>query len=431
MQQTESNSIPNLDYKGFDSLYATHGLHAFAAKCPPQLANFGIQNYSMKGDFVLDPMAGSGTTLVESRLLGRNSLGLDIDPLSCLIARVKTHTLDDKQLGEAYSDLKCAISKSLKCDEANNFSSDFERYVPSEFPNLDYWFSPVTKKNLAILKFHISSTPIPEEIREFFWVAFSSIILTKVSIANARDIIHSRHHFFKHLTPPDVITKFERRVNSMRKQMIEYRYLLDQNLSARAEILNGDARRLSLENESIDLIFTSPPYATALDYPRAHFLAVGWMEEVLGISIKEYKALGTTYIGSERGHIIRGLRRDEQLADFPLANSILDRLVTIDLRQGKLIERYFADMYQSLREMKRVLKVGQYAIIVVCPSHIRKVEVPTHKIFTEMGSAMGLDLINAYTRTINANRRVLPYIRESFGNRMSTEYVLVFRKNGG
>ncbi len=429
MIQVKQDSKPDLDFIDHNTLYATHGLHAFAAKCPPQLAKYGIENYSLIGDTVLDPMAGSGTTLIEARLLGRNAVGFDIDPLSCLISRVKARTIDDEHIKEAYNHLMQGVNNNLNDVGRTASSDDFERYIPFEFLNLDYWFSPNTKKNLAILCMYIYNVPMREEIREFFWVAFSSIILTKVSVANARDIIHSRHHFLEHSTHPDVIKKFEQRVVSMRKQMIKYRSLLGQNHNTHAEMYHGDARRLSLESNTIDLIFTSPPYATALDYPRAHFLAVGWMEKVLDINLKEYKALGATYIGSERGHIMK-MRRDEQLEGFPLANLILDQLAKNNLRQGKLIERYFVDMYQSLLEMKRVLKTGRYAIIVVCPSHIRKVEVPTHKIFTEMGSTMGLDLINEYTRTINANRRVLPYVRESFGNRMSAEYVLIFRKNG-
>lgn len=71
MSQAHLKSKPNLDFNDHNTLYATHGLHAYAAKCPPQLVKFGIENYSKVGDTILDPMAGSGTTLVEARLLGR------------------------------------------------------------------------------------------------------------------------------------------------------------------------------------------------------------------------------------------------------------------------------------------------------------------------------------------------------------------------
>src|SRR5262245_2861349 len=84
----------DLDFAGHKTQYASHGLHSFAAKFPPQLVRWGIERYSTPGQSVLDPMSGSGTTLVEARLLGRHALGVDIDPLARLIARVKATPLD-------------------------------------------------------------------------------------------------------------------------------------------------------------------------------------------------------------------------------------------------------------------------------------------------------------------------------------------------
>lgn len=98
------------------------------------------------------------------------------------------------------------------------------------------------------------------------------------------------------------------------------------------------------------------------------------------------------------------------------------------MRQAKLIQRYFVDMSQVLTEMQRVLKECHYAVIVVCPSHIRKIEVPTHQVFVEMGQGVGLKLKEQHTRTIDERRRILPYMQQAFGKRMSTEYVLVFQK---
>ena len=73
------------------TLYASHGLHPFAAKCPPQLARWAVERFSKPGDTVLDPMAGSGTVLVESRMLGRSAVGIEIDPLARLLAKVPDH----------------------------------------------------------------------------------------------------------------------------------------------------------------------------------------------------------------------------------------------------------------------------------------------------------------------------------------------------
>lgn len=195
-------------------------------------------------------------------------------------------------------------------------------------------------------------------------------------------------------------------------------------------VKQSDARELPLDDNSIDLVFTSPPYATALDYPRAHFLSVAWMQKRLGLDLDEYKANGATYIGSERGRIGKQFIMDEKISAFSLTQQTLLKLAETDIRQANLIHRYFVDMNIVLGEISRVLKLGSSAIIVVCPSHIRKVEIQTHKLLTEIAEISGLKLKEERTRTINGNKRILPYMQESFGNRMSTEYVLIYQKEG-
>jgi DNA modification methylase len=421
--------MPDFDFDGHDTLYATHGLHPYAAKCPPQLVKYGLRHYSEPGETILDPMVGSGTTLVEARLMGRHAIGYDIDPLARLIAQVKSRELDDANIESAYEAVveqtvgDLDILKSGKAPPSLH-----ERALPPDFHNQKYWFSPEVSTALAILSHHISEIAMPSEVRDFLWVAFSSLILAKKSVANARDIIHSRHHHYKHPSPPDVLAKFEARIRQMRKRMAEFRKQCENTPSATTEARLGDARCLRLEDESVDLVFTSPPYGTALDYPRAHFLAVAWMQRAFQLTVQEYKANAPNYIGSERGRLARNFEIDERLSEFDLAKSVVLALDEKSTRHAKLIQKYFVDMRQALSEMARVLGHRRHAIIVICPSHIRKVEVPTHDVFIEMGCTAGLELKKKYTRTINSRLRLLPYMPKAFGDRMTTEFILVFQK---
>src|SRR5690606_29663330 len=83
----------NLDFHNHSSREFTHSLHAFPAKFPPQLPRTFIEGLTEPGDIVLDPMAGSGTTILEAFLAGRNSIACDIDPLALQFCRVKTTPL--------------------------------------------------------------------------------------------------------------------------------------------------------------------------------------------------------------------------------------------------------------------------------------------------------------------------------------------------
>ena len=422
--------MPELDFAAHNILYATHGLHPYAAKCPPQLVKYGLRYYSKSGETILDPMVGSGTTLVEARLMGRHAFGYDIDPLAWLIAQVKSRKVCDRQIEQAYQTISRKSARDVATLQSRRAPVALrERATPPDFPNQDYWFETDVSAALAILSYHINKTPMPNNVRDFFWVAFSSLILAKTSVANARDIIHSRHHYWQHAEPPNVLDKFAARVRLMRKQMADFSMRCQEVPETTSEARIGDARRLRLKNETIDLVFTSPPYATALDYPRAHFLAVAWMQKALGVSLQEYRASAPTYIGSERGRLGRKFAIDERLAQLDLASSVVTQIAEQSTGHAKHIQRYFVDMHQVFSQIGRVLKPRRHAIIVVCPSHIRKVEVPTPQVFVEIGRTHGLKLKGSHTRTINMGKRILPYMQEAFGRRMDTEYVLIFQKS--
>jgi ubiquinone/menaquinone biosynthesis C-methylase UbiE len=94
----------------------------------------------------------------------------------------------------------------------------------------------------------------------------------------------------------------------------------------------------------------------------------------------------------------------------------------------KLLTHYFDDMARVMMESHRVLKSGGNMIIVVCPSHIRKLRVPTDKLLVELGKALGFRLSKHHERMIDPSRRLLPFQKKSFGPRMDKEYVLVLRK---
>ena len=178
MQPAAPSNHPNLDFAGEDTLYATHGLHAYAAKCPPQLASFGILHYSPPGGVVLDPMCGSGTTLVEARLLGRSALGYDLDPLACLIARVKASDVSDAEIGRQVEIVTRAVEQDLAALKEGRVTDDLRaRATPPDFPRRDYWFGPQVSQTLALLAWHIGQVAAPVNVKDFLWLALSSVIL--------------------------------------------------------------------------------------------------------------------------------------------------------------------------------------------------------------------------------------------------------------
>jgi DNA modification methylase len=78
------------DFANFTTQYLSHKFHSYPARFIPQIPFTFIKLFTKENDVVLDPMCGCGTTLVESFLNGRNSIGNDFNPLAVLISKVKT-----------------------------------------------------------------------------------------------------------------------------------------------------------------------------------------------------------------------------------------------------------------------------------------------------------------------------------------------------
>src|SRR5712691_5486663 len=162
-----------LNFHGQNGNYASHHLHAFAARFPPQLPRAFIRGLTGQGDVVLDPMMGSGTTVVEAWLEGRRGVGLDIDPLALRLCRVKTTPLRIEQLQKAADKIvsrahKLAKTKTIEQHLARRFDERTKAFV-------DYWFPPTTQRELMALVLAIESVS-EASIRQFLELTLSSII---------------------------------------------------------------------------------------------------------------------------------------------------------------------------------------------------------------------------------------------------------------
>jgi hypothetical protein len=355
--------------------------------------------------------------------MGRKAIGVEIDPVSRLIAKVKATPLLVSDVDAAHRDIVRYIPTELKKLRGRGGVSQLP-----QFRNRSYWFSLRVSRCLMAVSRAILDIEMPTDVRDFFWVALSSVILARGSVANARDIIHSRHHYFEHQTPPDVLERFDRRVKLMRGQVQQFADLCALRPSGGASIIGGDARRIALADESIDLIFTSPPYATALDYPRAHFLSVPWLAPVLGTDVETYLHGGMRYIGAERGKKQPAEDVLQSLKELEQTYAVIKNLNEAARPQVPIIGKYFLDMQRVLQESRRLLKAGCHLVLVVCPSHIRKVQIPTNRLLAEIGEKVGLKLKAEHVRTISERRRVLPYVDGDLRKRMDTEYVMIFQR---
>ena len=424
----------DLDFHGTNGSYGSHAWHPFPAKFPPQLPEFIIRELSDTGDLVLDPMLGSGTTLVEALRLGRRTVGCDIDPLARMIAEAKLTPIDpvaalregDSILAGASDDYHRSRPR-LQRDLELRFDARTAQFI-------DFWFLPQQQLELLALVQRIEALP-EGGMRNFLRVAFSSTIIAKSGgVSLARDLAHTRPHRDMEKTPQSAFVEFGKRLG---RNVAAF----DSDESTEAGMpfcLNGadetdpresppsvsihaaSAADTGLPAASVDLIVTSPPYANnAIDYMRAHKFSLVWF----GWKIADLSLLRAQYVGHDA---IAGLRREELPEQ---CEETLTRLTDRDDRKALVLRRYFEEMRTVIAEMWRVLKGGRPAVIVIGSSTLRGLDVETHKGLAAIAEDVGLVVAGIGTRLLDRDRRMMPARwgqrqHSQIEERMHQEYVI-------
>ena len=384
----------DLDFSGQNGSYTTHNFHSFPAKFPPQLPRKFIAALTHPGERVLDPMAGSGTTILEAMILGRLGLGLDIDPLALALCKVKVTPLNIEKLMRHAERILDRAKTSLKGQRDDLQNTLALRFDPLTKKFLDYWFLNETKLELLALVQEIEGVKDPD-VRRFLLVVFSSIIITKSGgVSLAYDLAHTRPHKLKDKAPRPAIEEFEKKVNKAIHGISNLAHC-----KGRALAFCGSALDMGLADNSVDLIVTSPPYASnAIDYMRAHKFSLIWM----GYPISTLARMRGTYMGGEQTTGVE----DKKFPKYP--QKIISKIERKDIRKANVYKRYLAEMSNCLSEMLRVLKPGRAAIIVVGSSLMRGIDTETASCLGSVGDSLGFDLIGISERRIDRNKRMMP-----------------------
>lgn len=410
----------DLGFHGSPANERSHAWHPFPAKFPPRLPRFFIEELSAPGETVLDPMCGSGTTLVEAVALGRNAIGCDIDPLARMIAATKLMSVDGAVATSVGAELLTLAARRLREDRPGLKRSLRNRFTAKTRAFVDYWFRPQQQLELMALVEIIESLPDPGT-RRFFQVALSSTIIAKSGgVSLARDLAHTRPHRVPDKTPKSAFREFEQRLSRItrtadlsmpllvREPLAPYGPRLHRAIerprgnpfsTAAAEVRAARAEGTGLDDGSVDLVVTSPPYANgAIDYMRAHKFSLVW----LGMEIESLTDLRREYIG----HDALSQSTDEPLPDR--CEQSLNRLAALDERKSAVLRRYFREMTAVLREMHRVVRKGGAVIVVVGTSVLRGIDVETPTCLAALAEAVGFDLVEIGVRRLDRDRRMMP-----------------------
>lgn len=360
----------------------------FSAEWAEQL----IRKYSPSS--VLDPFAGSGTTLLAAEAAGVLAYGYESHPFVARIATAKTHwNQPEEKLFEAKKELLRVASKNMSPEMG---------VVPDL---LNKCYTPEVLQRLYALRdaYLYCVVRFDPEISQLLWLALTAILRSCSFVGTAQwQYVLPNKRKSKSLDP---FTAFEQKISDMVADMAILR-----NTGCRSDaiVLLQDARTVPDEvpRNSIDLVVTSPPYPNNYDYADATRLEMTFWGEIKGWGDLQ-KTVRQFIIRSCSQHATAEKLKLETLLADQSVDSIRQELSTVcnelsEVRQTKggkkayhtMIAAYFCDLSNVFQALRPVCKAGSTLCFVIGDSAPYGVYVPVDDWLGRLAIAAGFESVS-------------------------------------
>ena len=279
---------------------AIEAIHPYPAKFIGDIPRALIKSLPIPaGTAVLDPFCGSGTTLVEAQRARLSSVGIDLNPIACLIARVKTSPLP-----EGFAEVVQEITSRAR---------NIKALPTSSIPNVDHWFKPAIQLAVGALA-QIIADPAYLAWLDQLRLALSSIL---VRVSN-QDSDTRYAAVEKGVGRNDVFDAFCNASSKLRRSLLDRHWTLPL-----AHVLEANTLEVSHSEVAINigLVVTSPPYPNAYEYWLYHKYRMWW----LGfdpIAVKE-KEIGARAHFFKKNHHTAEMFVDQMKGTFELIDKVL------------------------------------------------------------------------------------------------------------
>lgn len=394
--------LPNNAYITLERLPALkiYSLGFQPAKLIPEIPEWFLHKYTSPNALILEPFAGSGTTIISTLKLQRRMIWLDNHPLSQLICRVKTTRYSLANLVAEYEQI---ITQARKIEQ-----------VPCtvEFRNKDFWFQKPVQIGLEIIKSQINlSAP---QSRDIFLLVFASTV-RKCSDMNDGMVLAAKRQNIQDIPQrsiEDVFKYFNMYFHKAMEALQAWDQIdwcsdgVDKSASQDARYLSGDWL--------CDAVMTSPPYINAIDYVWASKFELHWLGFVK--SNQDRLALSTREIGTER----ISSQEYKQLAQtgYKDLDELIMQIYTGEKYQAskgqnqlraRVVSKYFLDMQQHFSSCYQRLKAGGYYCFSIGDvSKICGVEIPVASTLSDIANHFGFREVFRFHLLLKNRRLNIP-----------------------
>jgi len=422
----ESGSILNIFTNNVTA--NTHGFHKYPAKFIPHIPKWAINKYlaGQTSKTILDPFCGSGTTLAEGILAGHNVIGIDIDPLSCLIAKVKTTNINTAELDKVSG----WLVKGIKNKKKGEFKPECE--------TIGHWFPKETIDKLSIIRTLINQIPDRfgdnksiKDIQHLLIVCFSSII-RRVSYAdNESQKTYVSHTHIK--TPEEPLSLFLSQLDLFMERISRFSENIPKLRNRIICSSSTESLKIKLKGQNIDLAITSPPYIKAIDYIYNQMVELFWIGDLFGIQTQsKQNEKKKQYIGTKHFHkkeFVEYTPFETTIGIKKLDNKI-QKVFKTDKKNGHkhayITFKYFSGIENHFAEISKCLDKGRHYIMVVGDSSVSNIFFNTADFLAEIAERNGFRITNKWGYKIK--NRYMRFNRNGRGGIIEIDWVLDFVK---
>jgi hypothetical protein len=264
-----------------------HRLHPYLGKFIPQVVEVLLDRHLVRGQRVLDPFAGSGTTLVQALECEMHATGSDVAAFNCLLMRVKTGRYD-------LVSLESELRDCLRRFEAG------EGVAGEASPFLHDWYAPQAVEELLRFRTLLAEYGHADVLRVVLCRAARSARRTThfdLDFPRVPQLVpYWCHKHRRECRPVETAAKFL--IRYTHDTLVRLKEFARLRGRGEARVLHGDARNLELEGV-FDAVLTSPPYPGLIDYHEQHRYAY----ELLGLGDRRHLELGAAERGVSRAAI--------------------------------------------------------------------------------------------------------------------------------
>ena len=390
---------------------AIHEWYRFVLSFPPHLVQDYLDRFGIRpGQTVLDPFAGTGTTLVECKKLGIASLGVESNPMAQFASSVKLDwSADPAALSDYAAGVAAAGRRNLERDGYADWG-DMPLFAASDAPRAQLR-TLAPERNKLLLKDSISPLPLHKTLVLLDAIAARGDRrqqrLGRLALANALVRTIGNLKF-----GPEVgVGKIKRDapvVDAWRgcmRTMIDDLALVRDRASVGARVYQGDARRVDeiLPPRSVDAVITSPPYPNEKDYTRTTRLEsviLGLMDDAGNL-----RELKKNLIRSNTRGVYKSDADDLEVAAHDAIQEIARNIEQRRLELGKtsgferqyarVTKLYFGGMVKHLAGLRKALNRGaRLAYVVGDQASYLRVMIRTGRLLADLAQSLGYRVVD-------------------------------------